>query len=723
MAFSIRAEVSMSNQRTVFRSCTLCEAMCGLRIEIEDEKIVAIRGDKEDTFSRGHLCAKGPELKNIYESPDRIKRPMKRFGDTWKEISWVDALSETAIKIHEIQSKHGQDSVAFYLGNPNVHNYGSILFNPRLAGKINTKNVYVATSMDQLPHHFASYFMFGHQFLLPIPDIDRSNYFLIIGGNPFASNGSIMTSPDVKKRLKAIEERGGKFVVVDPRKTETASNASEHIFIRPGTDVYFLLAMLNVIFTKGLVKTSKALELSDGLEEVRKIALEFSPEKVEGITGISKETISKITEEFTNANGATCYGRMGVSTQPFGATCLWLIYVINIVTGNFDSPGGMMFTLPAVDMIGPDTTETGKGSFDRYRSRVRNLPEFSGEFPVVTMADEILTPGEGQIKMLITSAGNPALSSPNGKKLESALDSLDFMVSIDFYLNETTKHANIILPPTSGLEHDHYDLIFNIFAVRNVTKYAEPVFLHEEGMLHDWEIFSDLAKRLELVKSGKPLPDKLIESKIKPTDFIDRSLQSGPYGKSHNLSLKKLRENPHGIDLGPMKPQLPERLRTKDKRIKLAPEVLLKDIDRVRSSFQELLVKQNNGKFLLIGRRHLRNNNSWMHNMPKLMTGANRCTAMINPFDAEKLGVKNESMVKVKSRVGEVVIQAEVTDEIMQGVISLPHGFGHNRKGTKLSVAPEHEGVSINDITDELEIDKLSGNAAFSGTPVEIVLV
>ncbi|MBP7284540.1 MAG: molybdopterin-dependent oxidoreductase [Leptospiraceae bacterium] len=713
----------MSNQRTVFRSCTLCEAMCGLRIEIEDEKIVAIRGDKEDLFSRGHLCAKGPELKNIYESPDRIKHPMKRVGDTWKEISWVEALSETATKIHEIQSKHGQDSVAFYLGNPNVHNYGSILFNPRLAGKVNTKNVYVATSVDQLPHHFASYFMFGHQFLLPIPDIDRSNYFLIIGGNPFASNGSIMTAPDVKKRLKAIEERGGKFVVVDPRKTETASNASDHIFIRPGTDVYFLLAMLNVIFTKGLVKKSKALELSDGIEEIRSIVMEFPPEKVEAVTGISKDTIIQITQEFCAAEGATCYGRIGVSTQPFGAVCLWLIYVLNIITGNFDSPGGMMFTLPAVDMIGPDATESGKGSFDRYRSRVRRLPEFSGEFPVATMADEMLTPGEGQIKMLITSAGNPVLSTPNGKKLEKGLESLDFMVSIDFYLNETTKHANIILPPTSGLEHDHYDLIFNIFAVRNVTKYAEPVFQHEEGMLHDWEIFSDLAKRLDLVKAGKPLPDKLIESKIKPTDFIDRSLQSGPYGKSHGLSLEKLKQNPHGIDLGPMIPLLPERLRTKDKRIKLAPDILVKDIARVKKVFAELQTRQLNGKLLLIGRRHLRNNNSWMHNMPKLMTGAIRCTAMINPLDAEKLGIKNESQVKVKSRVGEVVVLAEVTDEIMQGVVSLPHGFGHNRAGTKLSIAPEHKGVSINDITDELEVDELSGNAAFSGTQVEVTPV
>lgn len=715
----------MPNQRTVFRSCTLCEAMCGLRIEIEDEKITAIRGDKEDAFSRGHLCAKGPELKNIYESPDRIKRPLKRFGDTWKEISWVEALSETATKIHEIQSKHGKDSVAFYLGNPNVHNYGSILFNPRLASKINTKNVFVATSMDQLPHHFASLFMFGHQFLLPIPDIDRSNYFLIIGGNPFASNGSIMTAPDVKKRLKAIQERGGKFVVIDPRKTETASNASEHIFIRPGADVYLLLAILNVIFSKNLVKQSKALELSDGLEEVKKFTSEFTPEKVEKITGIDATTIERITLEFTKAEGATCYGRMGVSTQKFGALCLWLIYVINIVTGNFDSAGGMMFTRPAVDMIGPDNNEAGKGSFDRYRSRVRNLPEFSGEFPVATMADEILTEGDGQIKMLITSAGNPVLSSPNGKKLEQALDTLDFMVSIDFYLNETTSKANIILPPTSGLEHDHYDLIFNIFAVRNVTKYAEQVFSHEEGMLHDWEIFSDLARRLELVKSGKPLPDKIIESKIKPTDFLDRSLQSGPYGKSHGLTLQKLKENPHGIDLGPLVPMLPERLRTKDKRIKLSPEIMLSDIDRVRKVLQDFEKNQNHnsGKFLLIGRRHLRNNNSWMHNMPKLMTGPNRCTAIINVKDAERLGIQNESSVKIKSRVGEITVIAEVTDEIMQGVVSLPHGFGHGRKGTKLSIAGEHAGVSINDITDETELDTLSGNAAFSGTPVEIIPV
>jgi anaerobic selenocysteine-containing dehydrogenase len=481
--------------------------------------------------------------------------------------------------------------------------------------------------------------------------------------------------------------------------------------------------MLYVLFSKGLVKSSKALELSDGLDSVRNLAMEFPPEEVESITGISSDTIVRITEEFVKAKGASCYGRIGVSTQPFGAVCLWLIYVINIVTGNFDSPGGMMFTLSAVDMIGSENNESGKGSFNRYRSRVRNLPEFSGEFPVSTMADEMLTPGDGQIKMLITSAGNPVLSIPNGKKLEKGLESLDFMVSIDFYLNETTKHANIILPPTSGLEHDHYDVLFAIFSVRNVTKYSQPVFKPEEGMLHDWEIFADLTKRLDLVRAGKLLPNTLIESKIKPSDFIDRSLQSGPYGKSHSLNLKKLLEHPHGIDLGPLIPLLPNRLRTNNKRICLAPDEMLQDMVRVKKVFEKLKANPtpSNDKFLLIGRRHLRNNNSWMHNLPKLMTGVNRCTAMIHPMDAERLGIKKDSQVKIKSRVGEIIIPVEITDEIMQGVVSIPHGFGHHRKDTKLSIAPEHIGVSINDITDEVEIDEFSGNAAFNGTPVEII--
>ncbi|TGL92754.1 molybdopterin oxidoreductase family protein [Leptospira barantonii] len=713
----------MSSQ-THYRSCTLCEAMCGLRIEVEDGIISAIRGDKEDPFSRGHLCAKGPELKNLYEDPDRLKFPVKRTEQGWVQVSWVEALSETAKALFEIQNKYGNDAVAIYNGNPNVHNYGSMLFGDRFTNRLKTKNQYSATSVDQLPHQLVSYLMFGHQLLIPIPDIDHTKYFLILGGNPFASNGSLMTVPDVKKRLKELQERGGKFVVVDPRKTETASNADEHVFIRPGADAFFLLAILNVFFEKNLVRSS-ALWDSEELNQIRELSSRYAPSKVEKVTGVDAATIERIALEFTSSESAVCYGRIGVSTQAFGTLSQWLINLVNVLSGNMDKRGGAMFTLPAVDPIDPKgALKSSPGSFHSFQSRVRKLPEFNGELPVAALSDEILTPGEGQVRALVTSAGNPVLSTPNGAKLEEGIQNLEFMVSVDFYINETTKHANYILPPTSTLEHDHYDMIFNVFAVRNTTKYAQPVFEPQPGMLHDWEIFVDLTKRLELLRSGKPLPSELITTKLGPASIIDFALKGGPYGEKgkHNrmLNIQLLKENPHGIDLGPLMTCFPERLLTENKKINLLPKPILEDLPRLAGKFEEWSVRENGKNFLLIGRRHLRNNNSWMHNLPKLMTGKNRCTLMIHPDDARSLGIAEEEEVQVESRVGKILIQTEITDEIMPGVVSIPHGFGHGKNGVRLNVASQFAGVSINDLTDEKAIDELSGNAAFSGVPVSI---
>ncbi|TGK06268.1 molybdopterin oxidoreductase family protein [Leptospira fletcheri] len=713
---------------THFRTCTLCEAMCGLRIEVENDSIVAIRGDKDDAFSRGHLCAKGPELKNLYEDSDRLKFPIKRTPSGWEKVSWIDALSDIALRLVGIQDRYGNDSVAVYNGNPTVHNYGSMLFGQRFTNRIRTKNLYSATSVDQLPHQLLSYLMFGHQLLVPIPDIDNTNFFLILGGNPFASNGSLMSVPDVKKRLKAIQERGGKYVVVDPRRTETAAHADEHIFIRPGSDAFFLFAIIHSLFQKNRIKPSSLYKTED-VDRIRELSSEFSPQATERVTGVSAETVERIASEFADAKGAVCYGRVGVSTQEFGAICQWLINSINILTGNMDSRGGAMFTLPAVDVVDPKSTmRTSPGSFDTFRSRVRGLPEFNDELPVAALAEEILTEGEGQVKAFVTSAGNPVLSTPNGGKLEKALSNLEFMVSFDFYLNETTKYANYILPPTSPLEHDHYDLIFNVFAVRNVARYCQPVFEPEAGMLHDWEIFSDLTKRLELARAGKPLPEELIKSKITPASIIDHALRSGPYGakgeKNLELSLDTLKANPHGVDLGALESCFPERLQTPDQKICLVPERVLSDMGRLKHRFEEVRTSNeslSSGRpFLLIGRRHLRNNNSWMHNLPKLMTGKDRCTLLIHPDDAESLGIREEEEVLVESRVGKIFLPAELTDDMMRGVVSIPHGFGHTRSGTKLQVASQFAGASINDLTDDSSVDEFSGNAAFSGIPVSI---
>ena len=711
-------------QETHYRSCNLCEAMCGLTIEVEDSRVTSIKGDKEDPFSRGHICPKGTELKNLYEDPDRIKRPLKRTESGWEEISWPQALSEVARGLHEVQSKHGNDAVGVYLGNPTVHNYGSMLMGQKFVNRLKTRNLFSATSVDQLPHQLLAYWMFGHQLMIPIPDIDRTQYMLILGGNPIASNGSLMTVPDVRKRLNDIQKRGGKYVVIDPRKTETAALADEHHFIRPGTDAYFLLGLVRILFeekrTQGPVHYS-----SEELQKLENLAKSYELDAIATITGISVESMRKIALEFADSESAVCYGRVGVSMQEFGAVCQWLINVINAITGNMDRPGGAMFTLPAVDVVDPKSVmRTSPGSFNDYQTRVRGLPEFSGELPVSALAEEILTEGPGQIRAMVTNAGNPVLSTPNGAQLDQALEGLEFMVSVDLYLNETTRHAHYILPPTSALEHDHYDLVFNVFAVRNTTRFNEPVFAPEDGMLHDWQIYADLAKRMDFVRAGKPLPEKVIESRLTPASMIDYALQAGPYGTRSGkgpLSLEHLKQNPHGVDLGPLQPCFPHRLCTEDHLLRLVPAEILGDEDRLRSRFEQWKNDQKNGKeLLLIGRRHLRSNNSWMHNMAKLMTGKERCTLMVHPDDATRFGLSDARQAVVESRVGKITVPVEITADIMTGVVSIPHGFGHTRKNVRWQVASEHPGVSINDLTDDQAIDALSGNAAFSGVPVSV---
>lgn len=690
---------------THYRTCNLCEAMCGLEIRVEDGKVIKIEGDKNDPFSRGHICPKAVALKDIYEDPDRLKFPVKRMADGWQQISWEDAYEEVIDKIKNIQAKYGNNAVGMYQGNPSVHNLGTSLNSPAFAKSLRTKNLFSATSADQLPHHFAAWQMFGHPMLMPIPDIDNTDYMLIIGGNPIASNGSIMSVPDVANRLKAIQKRGGKVVVIDPRLTETAAKADEHYFIRPGTDAFLLLAMIQTIFAENLTALDRLAEFTDGIEALREIALPFTPEKIEKQTGIPATQIRRLVYDFTQAKAAVCYGRVGVSVQTFGSIAQWLINAINVLTGNLDRVGGTMFTSPAVDFLARAKSEN---KFNRWQSRVRKLPEFLGELPVATLAEEILTEGESQIKAMIISCGNPVLSTPNGGQLDRAFEKLEYMVAIDIYINETTRHADIILPPATGLEVSHYDLTFHVLAVRNTAKYSEALFSKTAGAKYDWEIYQELAHRLSH-SSGTPFNPEPPEVKL------DMGLQFGPY----KLSLQQLKDNPHGIDLGALKPRLPQRLLTPDKRINIAPELLIKDVDRLRQSLKSTDA-QNGFDYLLIGRRHLRDNNSWMHNSERLVKGRNRCTLMMHSADAQKLNLDSQSIVKVSSRVGCIELPLEITDNMMQGVVSMPHGYGHARKGVQLDVASKYAGVSINDLTDEYVLDELTGNAAFNNVAVKV---
>lgn len=702
--------------RTHHRTCHLCEAMCGLVIEVEGDVIHTIRGDEADPLSRGHICPKAVALEDVHNDPDRLRKPVRRVGDSWEEIGWDDAFALVQERIGAVREAHGLDAVAIYLGNPNVHNLGALLFAPELTRALRTKNRFSATSVDQLAHHFVAQALYGHQLLLPIPDIDRTSHLLLFGSNPLASNGSLMTVPDVKRRLAAVRERGGRVVLVDPRRTESAAHADTHIFIRPGTDALMLAAMLRTVFEEGLVARGGAAALLDGAEELRAAVQPFEPERVAPRCGVEADRIRQLTRDFAGAESAAAHGRLGVSTQVFGGLCQWFIQALNALTGNLDRPGGTLFTRPAVDAL----PLAPAGRSGRWRSRVRQRPEFGGELPVAVLAEEIRAEGAGQIRALITVAGNPVLSTPDGPGLDGALGELDFMVSIDPYINETTRRAHVILPPVSPLERDHYDLVFHLLAVRNTAKYSPALFPRPDDGRHDWEILAELEQRLAVRRGPKATLVRRARRYLGPRRLLALALRMGPYGKKlwpfGGLTLSSLDKAPHGIDLGPLEPSLPQRLRTPNQRIPLAPAHLLADIPRLTACLD---APPPEG-LLLIGRRHVRSNNSWMHNYRRLVRGKNRCTLMIHPTDAAARGLENGAMARVTSRVGEVCAPVEITDAVMPSVVSLPHGYGHDRPGARLQVAAEHAGVSINDLTDPQALDELTGAAILSGVPVEV---
>ncbi len=700
-----------------FRACNLCEAICGLVIEVGDGEIRSIRGDRDDPFSSGHICPKAVALQDIHSDPDRLRRPMRRTGGDWEVIGWEEAFDEVAERIRAVQGQHGRDAVAVYLGNPNVHNWGSLLFGPPLIRCLRTVNRYSATSVDQLPHHVAAALMYGHKLLLPVPDIDRTSHMLVLGANPVVSNGSMMTAPGFRKRLEELQRRGGRLVVVDPRRTETARLADRHHFIRPGTDAYLLMALLQVIFDEELEDLGGLVDLVDSLDAIRGVVGDFTPEAIAPKTGIGADAVREMARQFAAAPSAVCYGRMGVSTQAFGGLCQWLVQVLNIATGNLDRPGGAMFTKPAVDLV----ANTGRGSLGRRQSRVRGLPEFGGELPVAALAEEITTPGKGQVRALVTVAGNPVLSTPNGVQLDTALAQLDFMVAIDFYLNETTRHADLILPPTSALEHDHYDLVFNLLAVRNVARYSPPLFDPPADSRHDWQILDELRRRLDdgsVVARCK----RWLSARLGPRRLLDLGLRMGPYGTGFRpfgggLDLSRLEAAPHGIDLGPLEPCLPARLMTADRRIEMAPAPFVDDVKRLRHGLD---TGGNDQRLLLVGRRNQRSNNSWMHNVPRLMKGRERCTLLVHPDDARRLEIESGDRVVVTSKTGRIVVPVQLSDEVMPGVVSLPHGWGHTRPGTRLGCAHEQPGASANDLTDDRVVDSSCGNAVLNGVPVRV---
>jgi anaerobic selenocysteine-containing dehydrogenase len=736
----------MSVRRRVHRVCPFCEATCGLAVEVEGESIVAVRGDKDDPFSRGFICPKAYGLKELYHDPDRLRRPVRRTAGGWKAMTWEEAYAEVTSRLQDIRDKHGKDAIGMYSGNPIVHDL-AFLYVPVLARALGSRSIFNPAAIDTLPKEVQTGLMFGGPFpaTIPVPDIDRTRHLLIIGANPAVSHGSLMSMPDAPGRLKGVIRRGGKVVVVDPRRTETARLASEHHFIRPGTDAAFLLAMVHTLVTECLVRLGTAEGLVSGLDKVQALAREFSPEVVEEYCGLTAETIRRLAREFAAAESAACYGRLGTCVQEFGTLASWGCDLLNVLTGNLDRPGGAMFPQPAAPITG--LFKAPPFDFGRWKSRVSGQPEVRGRIPSSAMAEEMLTPGEGQVRAMILLMTNPLRSAANSRQLEQAFAGLDFIVAVDFYINETTRHADLILPTPSPAEQVNYEFGLYHLSVRNVAKWSTPAVTPAPGTPEAWEvllrlsaIFMGLADRPTrevddqvfrqlaagaVKQSAFPgLGVEEIVAKLEgatgPTRLVDMLIRMGPYGdgfgrRPDGLTLACVREATHGIDLGPLRPRLREIINTRSGVIELAPPLMIDDLARLR-----LRMARGSRSLVLIGRRDLRASNSFMHNLPSLVKGPERCTLQVSPPDATRLRLRAGGQARVTSRVGTLVAPVEITDDLMPGVVSLPHGWGHDAEDARLSVAGAHPGVNANILTDDHAYDEASGTAVLFGTAVTV---
>ncbi|TXL81960.1 molybdopterin oxidoreductase family protein [Vineibacter terrae] len=736
----------MTTTETVaHRVCPVCEACCGLELRIADGKVTSIRGHDGDVFSRGYICPKGVALKDLHEDPDRLRTPLVKRDGRFVAVSWQEAFAEIDRRLPPILEKHGRNSTALVIGNPTVHQVGLMLYFPRLAKALGSRNIYSASTLDQMPKQLSSGLMFGHWLSIPVPDIERCDFLLILGANPVVSNGSLWTVPDFRGKAKALRERGGRIVVVDPRRTETAAMADQHLFIRPGGDVFLLLGLVHTLFDEKLVRLGRLAAHVAGLDDVAVAVAGFAPERVAARCGIDAAAIRDLARRLAATERAAVYGRLGTCTQSYGTLVSWLIDVLNVLTGHLDEPGGAMF--PKAPAFAANTTGkpgSGRGiATGRWASRVAGAPEVFGELPITCLAEEIETGGDDQVRALISVAGNPVLSAPNGARLAAALDRLELMVSFDIYLNETTQHADVILPGASPLEEMHYDIAFPQLSYRNQARFSAPVFARPDGQLAEWQS----VLRLTAILQGKgadadigQLDDELVADDVRrmagpqaemvlravahlkgPERQIDLALRGGPYGdlfglKPEGINLAKLKAAPGGIDLGPLAPRLPELLRTPSGKIELAPGMLLLDLQRPAADLARPVPE-----LVIIGRRQVRSNNSWMHNLPILAKGPYRCTALVHPQDARRLGLRAGQPARITSANRAIEVQVEVSEEMMPGVVSLPHGWGHDRPGARLTLAAQRPGANLNALLDDSQRDPLSGNAVLSGVPVQMM--
>ncbi|MBA4865076.1 molybdopterin oxidoreductase family protein [Streptomyces sp. PSKA54] len=747
--------------RTALRICPLCEATCGLVLTIDNtpdgERVTGARGDRDDVFSRGFICPKGASFGAVDSDPDRLRTPLVRKDGRLQEASWDEAFDAVAAGLRPLVETYGPNSVGVVLGNPNVHTMAGALYPPVLISAIGTRNIFTASTVDQMPKHVSSGLLYGDALAIPVPDLDRTDHLLLIGANPLESNGSLCTAPDFPGKLKALRARGGTLTVIDPRRTRTAKLADRHVAIRPGTDALLLAAMVHVLFEERLTDLGALTGHAEGVAEVGEAVREFTPEAVAEACDVPAADIRAMARELAAAPTAAVYGRIGSCTVPFGTLGSWLVDVLNILTGNLDRPGGALFPLAATDRA-PRPAGPGRGfALGRWRSRVSGHPEAKGELPLAALAEEIDTPGgtgsgaadAGPIRAVIAIAANPVLSAPDGDRLDKALESLDFMVSIDPYLNETSRHADVVLPPPPPAQSPHHDFAFNAFAVHNQVRYTRAAIPLEAGRMAETEIHARLVLAASGMHGAEPdavdamvidrtlgkavtEPHALVHGRDPkelaaqltgesgPERRLDMMLRLGPYGDGFGadpdgLTLDRLLAHPHGIDLGPLQPRIPGPLKTRSGRIELLPAPIAEDLPRLKKSPAE-----RPAELVLVGRRHLRSNNSWMHNIPALTGGTNRCTLHVHPDDAARLGLTDGAYALLKGTGGEVSAPVEITDTVRPGVVSLPHGWGHDRPGTRLRAAATDPGVNVNQLLDGTLLDPLSGNAVLNGIPVGI---
>ncbi len=711
---------------TVLRSCNLCEAGCGLKLEIEDNRVLSVQPDEDDPHSRGYVCPKGIAIADIHNDPDRLRRPVRRGPDgRFHEVSWDEAFALAGSRLREIRARHGADAIAAYFGNPLVHNYSGIIMAGSLLKALGTRNRTSAGSQDTSPRFAASYYLYGNILVLPVPDVDRTDYFLCIGANPAVSQGSGMVTPNIRARLRAIRERGGKVVTVDPRFTETAKLADEHVFIRPGGDAALLLGMLCALLESERVDRRAVAQITTGWDEIEPRVRAFTPERSQRLTGIDPAVTRRLAREFADANRAVAYTRVGTCNNTFGTLASWANDLLNIATGRLGVEGGAMFPEPALD--GAQFVKLGgMNGHDRWRSRVRGLPETGCDLPASVLAEEIETPGDGQVRAMVTIAGNPVLSTPNGRRLDRALSQLEFMVSVDLYINETTRHADLILPPCWALADDHTEPLGPSFDLRSAARLCPTVVQREPGELTDWEILLRLTEEL----GGGPTGTKPIDAALRvasrfgwrfdPQRMLDLLFRIGPHGDRYlpwkrGINLARVKSSPYGIELGPARPGFRHRLYHRDGKIHLTAEPLLRALRELEAE-----VDRNPSEVLLIGRRELRTNNSWMHNVPALVSGRERCVLFVHPEDAQRAGLRDSEPAILESRVHSGVVPVRVTDEVMPGVVSLPHGWGHAASAEWQSVAGSHPGVSANDFTDDQLVESVVGQSILNGVPVRL---